>query len=133
MGIVVVLLTIIFLKPLPGGSHKLLEGKRYYWALKYLPVLFFYMVKANFDVLYRVLHPEMPINPGIVTVKTGLKDPMARAILCNSITLTPGTLSVDIIEDKIYVHWINVTESSTDNRSQKIAGRFEELLVRIFE
>ena len=132
-GLVVVFLTLLFLKPLPGGSHKLVEVNRYYWGLVYIPVLLYYMVRANFDVLYRVLHPDMPINPGIVTVKTELKDPIARAILCNSITLTPGTLSVDIIEDKIYVHWINITEDSIDTISQRISGRFEELLVRIFE
>ena len=54
-------------------------------------------------------------------------------MLCNSITLTPGTLSVDIVEDIIYVHWINISEDTIPAATEKIAGRFERILKRIFE
>jgi multicomponent Na+:H+ antiporter subunit E len=133
VGLVVVVLTVMFIAPKNGDTAKILEYKRYYWLAVYVPVLAYYMIKANFDVLYRVIHPEMPINPGIVTVKTKLRTPIARAMLCNSITLTPGTLTVDIIGEDIFVHWINITQSTPDEITWKIAGRFERLLTRIFE
>ena len=47
-------------------------------------------IKANLDVAYRVLHPAMPIRPGIVKVKTTLKSELAKTLLANSITMTPG-------------------------------------------
>lgn len=110
-----------------------LDIKRYFWGLMYIPVLVYYMVLANLDVLYRVLHPKIPINPGIVKVRTQLTRPIARAILCNSITLTPGTLSVDIIGDTIYVHWINISEKTVATVTEKISGRFEAILKKVFE
>ncbi len=98
-----------------------------------MPVLVWYMLKANLDVLYRVIHPDLPIKPGIVKIKTSLKNPIARAILCNSITLTPGTLSVDIEGDVIYVHWIYVRKRSVDSHTEVIGGRFEDILKKVFE
>ncbi|MFH1353440.1 MAG: Na+/H+ antiporter subunit E, partial [bacterium] len=66
---------------------KFWELKRWAWFLYYIPVFAYHMILANFDVMYRVLHPLMPINPGIVKVKTRLKSKSGRAALCNSITL----------------------------------------------
>lgn len=107
---------------------------RFFWVLVYIPVFFYYMFIANIDVLYRVLHPKMPINPGIVKVKTDLKTDAAITALCNSITLTPGTLTVDLTEDGyLYVHWINVKSEETEEATRRIVKRFEGLLRRIFE
>ncbi|MGM0441491.1 MAG: Na+/H+ antiporter subunit E [Elusimicrobiota bacterium] len=103
------------------------------WALVYIPVLMYYMIIANLDVLYRIIKTDRPINPGIVKINTELKSPLSRAILCNSITLTPGTLTVDIKEDIIYVHWINITASSQREATEVIAGRFEKILKKVFE
>ena len=66
------------------------------------------MAKANIDVAYRVITGK--INPGIVKISPDLKTDLGITILANSITLTPGTLSVDIDEknNDLYVHWINV-------------------------
>ncbi|MFH1415274.1 MAG: Na+/H+ antiporter subunit E [Elusimicrobiota bacterium] len=115
------------------STGKLLEPKRYYWAVCYIPVLAYHMVLANLDVLYRVIHPDMPINPGIVKIRTELTSPLAKTVLCNSITLTPGTLSVDISGDIIYVHWINVQEGDLSDITEQIAGRFEKILKKVFE
>jgi multicomponent Na+:H+ antiporter subunit E len=52
--------------------YKFLQPKRYFWSLIYLAVFIWSCIKANFDVAYRVLHPAMPIKPGIVKVKTSL-------------------------------------------------------------
>jgi multicomponent Na+:H+ antiporter subunit E len=68
-------------------------------------------------------------------VKTTLKSDEAKAFLANSITLTPGTLTIDIIDDWVYVHWINVHESLEDTEAitRDIAGRFEVTLRRVFD
>lgn len=71
------------------------------------------MAKANFDVAYRVITGK--INPGIVKMSPGLKTDTALTFLANSITLTPGTLSVDTDDEKnLYVHWINVDEEALE-------------------
>jgi multicomponent Na+:H+ antiporter subunit E len=81
----------------------------------FLLVLFKEMLLANLDVAFRVLHPKIPIRPGIVKVKPGIRSDMGKLILANSITLTPGTLSVDYIDDELYIHWINVGDEPEDS------------------
>ncbi|MFO7611419.1 MAG: Na+/H+ antiporter subunit E [Clostridia bacterium] len=98
----------------------------------YVPVFLFELVKANIDVLFRVLNPKLPINPGFVRIETGVNEKFGKLILANSITLTPGTISVDADDDGgIYVHWINVTGADAGSRSEKISGRFERILKKV--
>jgi multicomponent Na+:H+ antiporter subunit E len=106
---------------------------RIFWFLVYIPMFFWYVVIANLDVVYRVVHPEMPIHPGIVKVKTTLTNPAGRTMLANSITLTPGTLSVDIVDEYLYIHWINVQAEDVEGATQEIVSKFEGMLRRIFE
>lgn len=106
---------------------------RIFWMLVYIPYLIWYIVLANFDVAYRVIHPDLPIRPGIVKIKTSLTTDMAKTFLANSITLTPGTLTVDIRGDELYVHWIYVKGRDIEEWTRNIAGRFEPILRRIFE
>ena len=77
--------------------HLFKHPYRYLWFLYYVPVFLWECFKANLDVAYRVLHPDLPIHPGIVKVNTKLKTDMALTFLANSITLTPGTLTVDVM------------------------------------
>jgi multicomponent Na+:H+ antiporter subunit E len=108
--------------------------KRIFWMIVYIPVFFWYVVVANLDVVYRVVHPDMPIHPGIVKVKTTLKNQAGRTMLANSITLTPGTLTVDITDDDyLYVHWINVKSDDIEEATKEVVARFETFLRRIFE
>jgi len=116
--------------------HVLKHPLRYwYFLFYYLPVFLWECIKANLDVAYRVTHPRLPINPGIVKVKTRLKSDTALTFLANSITLTPGTLSVDIDRDKgiLYIHWINVRATDIEKATQIIVERFERILEKIFE
>ena len=89
-------------------SLRMLNPIRWFIWLIYLFPFFFAMAVANVDVAYRVITGR--INPGIVKISPNLKNDMALTILANSITLTPGTLSVDVDEktNDLYVHWINV-------------------------
>ena len=104
------------------------------WFLYYILLFLWLCLKANIDVAYRVLHPKLPINPGIVKVHTNLKNPIAIAALANSITLTPGTLTIDITEDGfLYIHWINVLSEDIDQATKYIVSSFENILLKIFE
>ncbi len=113
--------------------RKLIQPKRYFWGVLYIFVFLWECVKANFDVAYRVLHPDLPIHPGIVKVKLNIQSEMARSMLANSITMTPGTITVDIIDDYIYIHWINITKQKPEEYSNRICGKFEHYIRRIFE
>ncbi len=90
------------------------------------------LLKSNLDVARRVVSPSLPINPGIVEVETKLKSKIGRLVLANSITLTPGTLTVDIKDDKIYIHWINVTGADKENATKEIVKTFEKYLEVIY-
>ncbi len=133
-GIIVVFLCTIFIGHLFFDNViKIFNPRRIIWFLYYIPVFILHMVKANFDVAYRVLHMNIPIRPGIVKVKTTLKSDLGLTFLANSITLTPGTLTVDIIEDELYIHWINVVSDDPEQQTEIIVRRFENILKRVFE
>jgi multicomponent Na+:H+ antiporter subunit E len=117
----------------PDRLHRLLNPRRWLFLMLYLPYFFYYCMKANFDVAFRVIHPDVPIRPGIVRVQTKLTSQMAKTFLANSITLTPGTLVVDIDGQDLYVHWINIDSDDPARRTAEICGRFEPMLRRIFE
>jgi multicomponent Na+:H+ antiporter subunit E len=107
--------------------------KRIAFFIVYIFVLFKEIIKANLDVAYRVIHPKMPINPGIVVIKTSLKQDVAKTILANSITLTPGTFTLDIFDDIFLIHWINVQSKDTEGATKIIGEKFEKYLRVIFK
>ena len=94
------------------------------------------LLKANIDVAFRALGPKKRINPGIVKIKTDLEGEYALSALANSITLTPGTITLDIVEEKgenyYYIHWINATAEDIDGASDAIAGTLEKWVRRIW-
>ena len=96
----------------------------------YLVILIGKVYMASFDVAYRVL--TMKINPGEIRIRTRLKSELARVLLANSITLTPGTLTIDLKDDYLYVHWLESKGTSAPHAGELIKGTFERLLQRIF-
>jgi len=133
-GIVVVLIGTIFY----GGyftdkPQKFLQPHRLFWFIIYIPVFIWYMIKANLDVAYRTVHPQRPLKPGIVMVKTILKSDTAKVFLANSITLTPGTMTCEIDGEYLYIHWIYVQTTDIETASKIIARPFEIYLRRIFD
>ncbi len=134
VGLFFVILVATFLSEFyPEHPHAVFDPRRWFWAVVYLPYFFYYCVMANLDVAYRVLHVDLPIRPGIVCVPTTLTTDWAKTFLAASITLTPGTLVVDIDGQNLYVHWINVTTMDRAEQTRQIAAKFERILRRIFE
>jgi multicomponent Na+:H+ antiporter subunit E len=128
------LVAILFHEILPKEHHVFISPVRVFWLLVYMPVFLYYVLRANLDVVYRALHPAMPIRPGIVKIKTNLKTDSAITALANSITLTPGTLTVDLTDDGfLYVHWINVKSDDVEQATRIIAQQFEWFIQKIFE
>ena len=127
------IISILMARVYPAGFGKVLSPIRWLFFLIYLPYFFYYCIKANLDVTMRVIHPDVPIRPGIVKVRTTLNSDIAKTFLANSITLTPGTLTIDIDGQDFYVHWINIDTDDAEKRTKEICGRFEPLLRRIFE
>ena len=94
----------------------------------YLVVFMKNLILSNWDVAKRVIDPKLPINPGIVAIKTNLKEDYKKLMLANSITLTPGTITMDVRDDTYFIHWIDVVTSDVNEASEEIAGDFERTL-----
>jgi multicomponent Na+:H+ antiporter subunit E len=103
--------------------HLTWRGLFFYW-----PWLGWEIVKANWDVAKRVLAPSMPISPTMVRVDASQKTDLGIVIYANSITLTPGTVSVDVGEGKILVHALTregaeaVREGTMNRRVTRMVG-----------
>ena len=95
------------------------------------------MVKANLDVAKRCFGGCKNVNPGIVKVPVDLKSDYGQAALANAITLTPGTITMEIAEEEgqtyYYIHWIDVTKPSGPEAGEAIKGRLEKGLRRVWE
>jgi len=115
----------------------------------YLVRFIWKLILANLDVARRVLSPQVPVQPGIVAVRTEISSEIGRLFLANSITLTPGTLTLDAVSAEtggesgaqtpgtgagggvLYVHWIDAPREG--DTSEEVAGAFEAGLERIVE
>ena len=133
LGLIVsVLVTVLFYNKLYILADISLKPKSIAFMVIYLFVFLWELIKSNIDVAKRIISPKLPINPGIVKVKTKLKSPLGRAVLANSITLTPGTLTVETNGEFYYIHWIDVKTEDPEQARKEIAGDFEKVLKKIF-
>ena len=97
--------------------------------LLYLPWLLYQIVLSTLHVTFLALHPKMKdqIDPTIVTFKTHLKTDLAKAALANSITLTPGTITIRVVDQVFYVHAISRKAAAG------LPGEMEDRLAKVFE
>jgi len=131
-GVIVVLLTLIFFRKAATFSEFQITFKSLIYSIAYMFVFLVALLRSNLDVAFRVLNPKLPINPGIVKVRTSLNSKTGRLILANSITLTPGTLTVETKGDYYYIHWIDVTTQDVEKASHEIVSKFEKYLEVMF-
>lgn len=82
-------------------------GKRFFRIIQYVLVLIWEIVKANFAVIKLITSSRYELEPALVRFKTDLKSRQARVILANSITLTPGTITVTLEGDEYVVHCLD--------------------------
>jgi multicomponent Na+:H+ antiporter subunit E len=128
MGILVALVAVLA----AGDRLALLAGLRLsplapFHLLRYLGYFVVQLALSNLDMARRVLSPALPINPELVEVRTGLSSELGRMLLANSITLTPGTLTVEAEGDRLLIHWIDSTPGSDlESATRAIAAGFEQ-------
>ncbi|MCX5657581.1 MAG: Na+/H+ antiporter subunit E [Candidatus Omnitrophica bacterium] len=115
--------------------HNFLHIKRYMWFLCYIPAFLWECLKANIDIVFRLINPKLPINPGIIKVKTTLKSDTALTFLANLISLAPGTLCVDVNsgEGILYIHCLYLKPEGINEMTMPMVTKFEKILKRIFE
>jgi multicomponent Na+:H+ antiporter subunit E len=130
LGVAVALIAAAISLPHLG----LLDGLRLrpllpWYLLRYLASFLLALIKANIDMARRVVAPVLPICPALVEVRTDLRSPLGRLLLANSITLTPGTLTVDVHGQRLLVHWIDARPGTAlDRTTRLIAEGFERHL-----
>jgi multicomponent Na+:H+ antiporter subunit E len=122
------LATMFFGELLTTAPERALHPLRYLLFLYYFPLFIWYIVKSNIDVAYRVLHPKLPIDPGLIKIKTNLKSDISKTLLANTLSLTPGSTTVDIIGDQLYIHCIDVNRPVREE-----AEMFEKIIARVLE
>jgi multicomponent Na+:H+ antiporter subunit E len=93
----------------------------------YVPYLLYEIVKANFEIAYVVLHPDLPIDPEVIEFDAAVWSALPVTVLANSITLTPGTLTVDVSRQHFTVH--TLTKST---REGLLSGSLERAVRFVF-
>jgi multicomponent Na+:H+ antiporter subunit E len=97
-------------------------------GLTYWPWLMVEIIKANIDVAKLIVAPNMPITPTLLRVKASQTSDLGQVIYANSITLTPGTISVDVANGEILVHALSrdgadaLVEGEMDRRVTRMVG-----------
>ncbi len=96
--------------------------------LVYLPWLLYKIILANIQVAYLVLHPRMPIDPALFQFRTQMRRNATQVILANSITLTPGTVTVNLEDGEYIIHILkpSLTELQTATPQNKVGAIFRE-------
>jgi multicomponent Na+:H+ antiporter subunit E len=130
-SISLVLAFIFTRKPSAWRDVGLSPERLLHFAL-YTGVFWLELIRANISMMRYVYAPRINIKPGIVKITTKLKTPIGRLALANSIALTPGSLVIDIDKESLFVHWLDVKTTETDEATPAIAGVFEEHLEKAF-
>ena len=119
------------------NAFRLANPVRFGALIAYVFIFLGELVKANLDVARRCFGGCREVNPGIVKVPVELEGDYAQAMLANSITLTPGTITLDIAEQDgktwYYIHWIDVAETDREKAGKIIKGRLEKGIRRIWQ
>jgi multicomponent Na+:H+ antiporter subunit E len=110
LGIISIILVMMLNSRILGvqfySHEKLGSSLRFHRLFLYIPWLIWQIIVSSIQVAVIILSPKMPINPSLVRFKVKLPSTAAKVVLGNSITLTPGTLTIDIDGDEFLVHAI---------------------------
>jgi multicomponent Na+:H+ antiporter subunit E len=127
LGLVLSIIALQFTdRFLLGQPYHHLHGFRFFPFLRYLLFLLKEIYVAGFAMIFMIITHK--INPAIVEIETNLTEDYQRVILANSITLTPGTITVELTDNKLRVLWINKTSDNPDEIKKQIAASIEKKL-----
>lgn len=128
IGIIISLLVTILNGNLMSSNILLNFKKNIVSWLSYTILLIKEILVSNFNVAKIVLNPKIIISPQVVSIKTKIKSDFHKTIFANSITLTPGTLTISMEKDKIMVHCLKgeFATGLTNSVFEKIILKVEE-------
>ena len=124
VGAIVSFVVARFFTPNREFDLKLLAIK----YIKFMPLFFKSLIVSNIEVAKIVLNPKLPINTGIVKLKTTLKNDYDKLLLANAITLTPGTITLELEGEDLYVHVLNIVNKDRDILQKEIVDGLESRL-----
>jgi multicomponent Na+:H+ antiporter subunit E len=131
-GVVCSLLVALFSHDLLIRDSRDIFRRLGIFIIRFIPFLgwlIWQIIIANIDVARRAINPKMPIFPGIIKFRSNLKSDVAQTILANSITVTPGTMTVDVVGNDFYIHCLAI-----ENEEELLAVErvFESQVERLF-
>ena len=129
-GVVIAAVMFVFMCKFMDYSVKkeLNVYKKSIWFLAYVVLLLREIIKANLAIIPKILTVEEEMEPCLVTFKTSLKSDFTRMLLANSITLTPGTITVSLKGDEYTIHCLDESLSEGLENSD-----FEKALMKLDE
>ena len=110
-----------------GGKEPFHLGATAIKYVKFTPVFIKALIQSNLEVARIVLTPSLPVNPGIVKLKTTLDNDYDKLLLANAITLTPGTITLDLDGEDIYIHILDLKTTDKATLQKEIIEAFEVL------
>ena len=119
-----------------GDSVRFFNPVKIFGLLGYSFTFFSELIKANVNMAKIVYGGCKAVKPGIVRVPTAMQSDYGLALLSDSITLTPGTITMDVAEEGknyLYIHWIDVTAESGEAAGDAIKGTLEKGTRRVFD
>lgn len=125
---VAALISLLFQQGLSFFAELHLSRKALQAGFQYFGYFFIQLVRSNLRMAAIVLSPSLPIQPAIVRVKTKLKSRLGRLMLANSISLTPGTLTIQLTDDYLYIHCVTLDVNNIDAETREIISGFETYL-----
>ena len=138
-GVLVSLATAVFSSRffVHGDSVRFFNPVKIFSLLGYCFTFFSELIKANVNMAKVVYGGCKAVKPGIVKVPTAMQSDYGLALLSDSITLTPGTITMDVAEEEgknyLYIHWIDVTAESGEAAGDAIKGTLEKGTRRVFD
>ena len=125
LGLASILLVIFCASRLQILDEESMPVKIIPGLIRYVPWLTGQIIGSSLDVAKRILNPKLPISPAIIHVDAGQASDMGRVSFANSITLTPGTISLDVGDEKIEVHALTA-EAATGLADGEMARRVHQ-------
>ncbi|MBC7340978.1 MAG: Na+/H+ antiporter subunit E [Clostridia bacterium] len=118
-----------------GRVAPLLNPLRWGKALLFLLAYIWAEIQSHLQVIYLILHPRLPINPAIVCIPLEAKHEVSLTGVANGITMTPGTLTMDVDRDQrhLYVHWLNASTLVPEMAASAILGPWAKLWQKVVE
>ena len=127
-AVVSIALVLFLAKRLDDESGETLPYRLGLRPVFYLPYIIWEIVKANIDVAKVIVSPSLPISPKVFRAKASQKTVIGQVIYANSITLTPGTITLDLRDGEVLVHALThdsaagIEEGGMDRRCAKLDG-----------